>query len=209
MYNRAESDFSKSLSGRLSKEHIMVTRIESHGTGNGIPDMFVCGRGLDCWIELKADLSLSITNKTIKVDWRPGQIPWMYEYFSKHITKCCLTLVKVSDGMFIIPMINTFKDHLVYNPQSVNNQDLSKIKLFRVLDAMSVYWFNRDQSAETTYLDMINGFVEDFYPGIDYDPECLWNPDMLDQKADIKVFNSCKLDMIMTLESTAINNRNK
>lgn len=200
-----EADFSRSLSGRLAKEHIMVTRIESHGTGNGIPDMFVCGRGLDTWLELKADDKYSITDKVIKVDWRPGQQAWALEYFRKHTTKNCLTLVKVSDGIFIIPMIMTYDKHMVYNPQGISSKDLNKFKLYRILDAMSTYWFNRNQCAETTYLDMINGFVDDFYPGVDYDPECLWNPDLLDVKADIKTFNSSKLDLILTLESTVLN----
>lgn len=200
-----EAEFSRSLSGKLVKEHIMVTRIESHGTGNGIPDMFVCGRGLDCWLELKANERYSITDKVIKVDWRPGQIAWMLEYFRKHTTKCCLTLMRVSDGIFIIPMIMNYKEHMVYEPQAVAIDDIRKVKLYRVLDAMCHYWFNKNMTQDTTYLELINGFVDYFYPGIDYDPECLWNPDLLDSKADLKVFNSNKLDLIMTLESTCLN----
>ena len=44
---KTEAEFSKALTARLRKEHIRVTRIESHGTGNGIPDMFVDGRGVE------------------------------------------------------------------------------------------------------------------------------------------------------------------
>ena len=86
---RTEAEFSKALTARLRKEHIRVTRIESHGTGNGIPDMFVDGRGVDTFLELKNDPTISIHNKVIKVAWRPGQKAWMFEYFCKHTLKNC------------------------------------------------------------------------------------------------------------------------
>ena len=200
---KTEHEFSKSFSDRLVKAGLMVTRIESHVTGNGIPDMFVCGRGLDTWLELKNDLKLSIKDKQIKVAWRPGQIAWMYTYFQKHMFKNCLTLVAASDCIFIIPMISAFKDHIVFNPQSISYEELKWINISRVLTAMSTYCL---KCSNNTYLDMINSFVDEFYPGIDYDPECLFNPDLLDEPVNIEVFNSNKLDIIMTLEATTRNN---
>ena len=200
---KTEHDFSKSFSDRLAKARLMVTRIESHNTGNGIPDIFVCGRGLDTWLELKNDPKLSIKDKVIKVAWRPGQIAWMYTYFQKHRTKCCLTLVAVSDGIFIVSMTSAFKDHIVFNPQSISYEDLKWINIWRVLEAMSTYWI---KDSDENYLDMLNSFVDEFYPGVDYDPECLFNPDMLDESADTEVFNNSKLDIIMTLEATIRNN---
>ena len=200
---KTEYYFSRSLSARLAKEHLMVTRIESHITGNGIPDMFVCGHGLDTWLELKNDPKLSISAKVIKVAWRPGQVAWMYTYFQKHRTKSCLTLVAGSDGIFIIPITETFKDHTVYNPQSISYTDLKWINIRRVLAAMSTYWM---KDSSETYLDMLNSFVEEFYTGVDYDPECLLNTDMLDKTADIEIFNNKKLDILMTLEATIRNN---
>lgn len=202
---KTEHEFSKSFSDRLAKARLMVTRIESHNTGNGIPDMFVCGRGFDTWLELKNDIKLSIKDKQIKVAWRPGQIAWMYTYFQNHITKCCLTLVAASDGIFIVPMTSAFKDHIVLNPQSISYDDLRWINIWRVLEAMSTYWLECNGD-DRTYLDTLNTFVDEFYPGIDYDPECLFNPDMLDKTANIEVFNSGKLDIIMTLEATIRNN---
>lgn len=139
----------------------------------------------------------------IKVAWRPGQVAWMYTYFQKHRTKSCLTLVAASDGIFIIPMTATFKDHIVYNPQGICYEDFKWINIWRVLEAMSVYWI---KDSDENYLGMINSFVDEFYPGIDYDPECLFNPGLLDKTADIEVFNGNKLDIIMTLEATIRNN---
>lgn len=200
---KTEHEFSKSLSDRLTKAGLMVTRIESHNTGNGIPDMFVCGRGLDTWLELKNDPKLSIKDKVIKIAWRPGQVAWMYTYFQKHRTKSCLTLVAASDGVFIIPMTATFKDHVVYNSQSISYEDFKCINIWRVLTAMNTYWI---KDSDENYLGMINSFVDEFYPGVDYDPECLLNPDMLDITANAEVFNNMKLGIIMTLEATIRNN---
>ena len=200
---KTEHEFSKSLSDRLAKAGLMVTRIESHNTGNGIPDMFVCGRGLDTWLELKNDPKLSVKDKVIKVAWRPGQVAWMYTYFQKHRTKSCLTLVAASDGVFIIPMTAIYKDHVIYNPQSISYEDFKWINIWRVLEAMNTYWI---KGSDENYLDMINSFVDEFYPGVDYDPECLFNPDMLDKTANAEVFNGNKLDIIMTLEATVRNN---
>ena len=200
---KTEHEFSKSLSDRLAKAGLMVTRIESHNTGNGIPDMFVCGRGLDTWLELKNDPKLSVKDKVIKVAWRPGQVAWMYTYFQKHRTKSCLTLVAASDGIFIIPMTAIYKDHVVYNPQSISYEDFKWINIWRVLEAMNTYWI---KGSDENYLDMINSFVDEFYPGVDYDPECLFNPGMLDKTANAEVFNGNKLAIIMTLEATARNN---
>lgn len=200
---KTEHEFSKSLSDRLAKAGLMVTRIESHNTGNGIPDMFVCGRGLDTWLELKNDPKLSVKDKVIKVAWRPGQVAWMYTYFQKHRTKSCLTLVAASDGIFIIPMTAIYKDHVIYNPQSISYEDFKWINIWCVLEAMNTYWI---KGSDENYLDMINSFVDEFYPGVDYDPECLFNPDMLDKTANAEVFNGNKLDIIMTLEATVRNN---
>ena len=202
---KTEHDFSKSLSDRLAKARLMVTRIESHNTGNGIPDIFVCGRGLDTWLELKNDPKLSIKDKVIKVAWRPGQLAWMYTYFQKHMLKNCLTLVAASDGIFIISMTEIFTNHIVYNPNSISYGDLKWIDICRVLTAMSTYWVKCNDD-NRTYLDMLNSFVDEFYPDVDYDPECLFNPDLLDKTANTKVFNGIKLDIIMTLEATTRNN---
>ena len=68
---------------------------------------------------------------------------------------------------------------------------------------MSTYWI---KGSDENYLDMLNSFVDTFYPGVDYDPECLFNPDMLDESANAEVFNNMKLGIIMTLEATTRNN---
>ena len=80
----AESKFAASLVRMFNSNGCNATRIESHGTGNGIPDMYVLGFGTDFWLELKHDPKLGQNARTIKVDWRPGQQGWMYIYCLQH-----------------------------------------------------------------------------------------------------------------------------
>jgi hypothetical protein len=200
MYS-TEHAFSVAFCSKLKKAGMLVTRIESHGTGNGIPDMFVVGTGWDCWVELKNMPDKSIYSKVLTVPWRPGQVAWMFQYFNTIRIRSCLTIVACCDGVIIIPMIHTFKERKVYNPTGITWKDWSKINVRRVIQAMSAY------IRGTNYLDAVNKLCGMFYTGMDYDPECLWNPDLLDKQCDYKIFNSQKLDVIMTMEFTAMNNK--
>ena len=120
MLFNSEKDFSRALRTRLSKHGFMTTRIETHGTVNGMPDLYVCGFGYDCFIELKNDKQLSMHDKNIKVQWRPGQQSWMLEYYIKHVNKkCCLTIVAVEGGYYIIPMTCVYQRNTVFNAQNL------------------------------------------------------------------------------------------
>lgn len=203
----SENDFSKFLSTKLSKLGMRVTRFESHATGNGIPDMFIDGHGFDCFIELKNDDTLSVHDKVIKVQWRPGQQPWMYEYFLKHNkTRCCLTMIACKDGWFVIPMTQIFKNDTVYNADNfgISFKDLRHVTLCRLLDLMSTHIYN------VTYRDAIIAMVEKFWhfsddTTVDYDPEVLWNSKNIDDAFSSSVFESAKLDMFLTLENIMMN----
>lgn len=201
MYN-TEHAFNVAFCSRLKKFGMFVTRIESHGTGNGIPDLFVAGMGWDCWIELKNMPDKSIYSKVLTVPWRPGQVAWMFQYFNTVCMYNCLTIVACCDGVIIIPMIHAFKERKVYDPIGITWKDWNTVNLQTVLRAMSTYIIGSD-----TYLGLINKLCDKFYPGVDYDPECLWNPDLLEHRSDYKVFNSQKLDAIMTMEFTLMNDK--
>ena len=203
MYS-TEYAFSIPFCRKLTKAGLFVTRIESHGTGNGIPDLFVTGTGWDCWIELKNMPDKSIYSKVLTVPWRPGQVAWMFRYFNTVRRRSCLTIVACCDGVIIIPMIHPFKGHKVYDPIGITWKDWSKINVQRVLRAMSEYFIHYP---DHSYRGVITKFCNQFYPGIDCDPDTLWNPDLLEHQADYKVFNSQKLDVIMTMEFTAMNNK--
>lgn len=207
MYD-TENDFSTFLTTKLSKLGMRATRLESHSTSNGIPDMFVDGYGFDTFIELKNSKAISITDKKIKVQWRPGQQPWMYEYFLKHKhSKCCLTIVSCTDGWFVIPMTQIFKNNTVYNADNfgISYKDLKNVTIGRLFHLMSTHFALID-----TYRNAIIAMVNKFWrfsdgTTVDYDPDVLWNKQTIDDMFDACVFESAKLEMFSTLEGTMRN----
>ena len=202
-----ENDFSTFLTTKLKKLGMRATRIESHGTGNGIPDLFVDGYGMDCFIELKNDKKLSIHDKVIKVAWRPGQQAWMYEYFVSHRrSKCCLTIIACSDGWFVIPMTKVYKDNTIYNVDNfgISYEDLKYVTLGRLLHLMTTHF-----EFGTDYRTVIEAMVNKFWmfngEVLDHDPEVLWNKQTIDNQFEPEVFESAKLEMFLTLENTMRN----
>lgn len=207
MYD-TENDFSTFLTTKLSKLGMRATRLESHSTSNGIPDMFIDGYGFDTFIELKNDKKHSIKDKVIKVHWRPGQQPWMYEYFLKHKhSKCCLTVVACTDGWFIIPMTQIFKNNTVYNADNfgISYNDLKHVTIGRLIHLMSTH-FSSSDTYRNAIIAMVNKFWR-FSDGttVDYDPDVLWNKQTIDDMFDARVFESAKLEMFSTLEGTMRN----
>ena len=111
-----EQKFSRYLIGRLKNEGFICNRIETHGTLNGMPDMFVQGNGMDTFIELKNMKKSSVNDERFKVPWRPGQVAWSTVYRNTHmynvngfdITRCSWTLIGCSDGIIALPMWSNF-----------------------------------------------------------------------------------------------------
>lgn len=112
----SEQKFSHYLIGRLKNEGFMCNRIETHGTLNGMPDMFVQGHGMDTFIELKNMKKVSVNDERLKVSWRPGQVAWATIYRNTHmynvngfdITRCSWTFIGCSDGIIALPMWSNF-----------------------------------------------------------------------------------------------------
>ena len=99
----SEANFARSLSAKLKKHGYNVTRLESHSTGNGIPDMFVQGKGKDVFLELKNCPKLSVFNQYIKIPYRPGQVAWMYDYYLYHSKKkWCKTVIALCNGYLVV-----------------------------------------------------------------------------------------------------------
>lgn len=196
-----EKDFSKAFTDKLKRVGFTVTRLESHNTSNGIPDMFICGHGFDCFIELKNDKKHGPEALALPVEWRPGQRAWMLDYFLRQkYKKNCLTIVAVKEGYYIIPMTCMYENSTVYNSVNmyISKSDWSKINIPRVLHAMTEY-----MTGFGTYREAIIGLVIQYYPySIDYDPEVLWNEETIDNDFDAATFNSYKLEILLTLEAT-------
>ena len=109
MAYKNEAAFSRALSEALRKQGAIVTRIETGGTSQGVPDMFVQTNGGDVWLELKNIPNLddeAIERKGfIKVPWRPGQAAWGYNYWRMHSKKkFTLTVVAGKNKFYVIKM---------------------------------------------------------------------------------------------------------
>ena len=189
-----EAEFARSLSGRLKKSGFVVTRIESHGTGNGIPDMFVQGHGDDFWLELKYDKNLKPDKLHVKVQWRPGQVAWMYEYFLTHSrVKCCLTVVGCPDGCYVIRMSKPFENKEAYFPGFVSKEYVKHLPI--VLYIMS---HNIDLSDCETFRHAVIKFCDTYFPSKDYDPEVLWDG-TIDDLLDNEIFYNKQIDLYLDM----------
>ena len=176
MYS-SEAAFSKAFTAKLIKAGLSVTRIESHSTGNGIPDIFVQGYGKDFWIELK-NSKVSCNKDCVTVSWRPGQQAWAYEYYKFHAKKKqTLTLMSDTDGLFIIPMTTTYLHNKVTKPWFISYEEL-RLNHSSLTDLIRLLIFtthNLDYSPSRTYRDAIIHWVNEYYPDdCDYDPEVIW-----------------------------------
>lgn len=112
----SEQKFSHALIKLLKSEGFVCNRIESHGTLNGMPDMFVQGHGMDTFIEFKNMKNASVNDERLKVSWRPGQVAWSVTYRNCHtysingffITRCSWTFIGCNDGIIALPMWSNF-----------------------------------------------------------------------------------------------------
>ena len=172
----SEAKFSRSLIAQMKSIGFDVTRIESHSTGNGIPDMFVEGNGIDFWLELK-----NSKTDSNKVAWRPGQQAWMRNYFLLHQTKCCLTLKAMPSGVMVVPMIDTYNDNLVSHSQVVSWQDWRELKkgmeLARFFSAMTDCTFHRQGKWQTSARTLLCTFADWWFHDVDFDPDVFDIPD--------------------------------
>jgi hypothetical protein len=82
-----ESSLNSRLARLAKKDGVFYQRIETPGTGLGVPDLFVLVAGRAIWIELKVGKfqtkrgkSDLYTAKRFVPDWRPGQISWAVRY---------------------------------------------------------------------------------------------------------------------------------
>lgn len=70
-----ESLLYKKLKNQLSQQNVFLQRIESGGTGLGIPDLFFQHTSINGWIELKQINHNQ--GEYVKIPFRPGQLGWL------------------------------------------------------------------------------------------------------------------------------------
>lgn len=187
---RTERNFIDAFKKKIGSR-MQVIRIESHSTGNGIPDTFVQGLSEDFWIEFKN--SKFSKGSTVSVPWRPGQQAWAAEYKRAHLTKCTLTLMSGEDGIYFIPMYKTYKDNKVENALYMSIAEWNHMKwyqLFKILHILTnepILIF----TPTGTYRELIVDFINKYYPtDMDYDVDVIFptqivNPDNIISSKDI------------------------
>ena len=110
---KSESAFSKAFVESLRNRHIVVTRIETGSTSQGVPDLYIQGYGGDLWIELKNKKS-KVDRRFFKIDWRPGQQAWHSIYYKEHwYKKMVFTIMADLSGFEMVPMSRIYVDNLV------------------------------------------------------------------------------------------------
>jgi len=171
-----EQSFSKALTAKMKKQGVDYTRIESHGTANGIPDLFVMSGLDDMWIELKNDSTVFHTAAYIKVAWRPGQQAWFEQYRRHHISKRGVTLMSGADCIFIIPMDRLYSSNIVALPWYV---DYATWKMLDIKQVLSCVCFKYKYPKCNTYREAFIEFMEIVYgpetlKAYDWDPEVAW-----------------------------------
>lgn len=73
---KPETKFANALCPKLRERGWFVQRIESGETGSGIPDIYLSKGSVQAWLELKAMDVMWPTD--MKIDFRPGQWPWLH-----------------------------------------------------------------------------------------------------------------------------------
>lgn len=177
-----EKEFSKHIAAAFQKSGYYVTKIESHGTQPGIPDLFVVGHGYQMWIELKV-IENQEANGDIKVPWRPWQQAWAMEYKTHMIINCSLTMVWAAGDILVIPMDRLYEKHVV------TRQDYIPLKDTCIGDLYEITRCLHDCFADT-YREAINKTCG-AQPQVDWDPDVLWDEYGLPGYAIDDKFNRC------------------
>lgn len=194
-----EQAFSKALCARLKKEGFMVQRMETHGTGVGVPDIYAVGHGFAVWLELKVHETNSIFMNKVKVPWRPGQQAWHLDYRSHmHCTRCVLTLMSCKDGVIVVPMDQVYDKSVVIKPQGMNYKQWKDINLTRLLNVMSLPVARVCQNSKYDRITSLVCWIDAYWPeGLDYDAEVLLDEYGIKSNSD---FENNKLNLFLELE---------
>ena len=193
-----EQIFSNKLSNRLKRQGIYIQKIESHYTGNGIPDMFLYGHGLECFIELKSKSSCTINSDYYKIEWRPGQQAWYENYYkAMYGTKCCLTIVDVYDGLLFIP------NNVIYNKNIVNEPIKLNINEVHYNVTKLIFMLTNMRTKFKTFREACNDWLNYWYYNENIKAEDIWNSNIdIDSKFNSNIFLYEQGDMFKKVESS-------
>jgi hypothetical protein len=103
MSKRPEQKFKLNIKKAYERIKLKVNNFESEGTEVGIPDQYICGLGIQAWIEYKVEYSSDWPCKR-QIIFRPRQYSWLKdEYEHGGLAFVCIqymngcTLVAIQD----------------------------------------------------------------------------------------------------------------
>jgi len=99
-----ESRFKARIINHLKKLGYYTQTIEST-TGRGIPDIYICGRGIGAWIEVKAPTHNKVT-------LRPEQRVWLNIVGIKHKIPCFVLAEHQNTGKISVSFPHNYKDSM-------------------------------------------------------------------------------------------------
>ena len=99
MAKRPEQKLKDSTRKEYEKIGVDITYIESEMTELGIADTFICGRGVQGWIEYKVEYS-SDWPCSRRIAFRPGQYPWLMRKYKHGVLS--LVCIQYMNGIAIV-----------------------------------------------------------------------------------------------------------
>lgn len=170
-----EKSFYRYLKGRMDRAGLAAVRIETHGTVSGMPDLYVMGKGVDAFVELKNMKDVSVNSNRIKVPWRPGQQSWAARYREHHHANCSRyiyekyswTLAGCKDGVLAVRMREPYEGNTI---TSLNESDVfrfnfieaEQLDLRRLLLGHSQVYMPKVRK-DTTWREFLQDCVELIY----------------------------------------------
>lgn len=131
MKDRHETAYRADLAAGFRRIGVLAQPIETGGTGDGVPDLFIaCGKAV--WIEVKKG---ALNGNKINVTYRPGQKKWLQE----NAAQGGISIVHV-----VVPSLNK---HYVFRnrqPDSFLIEDSSyNLKLEKINYEIYAEWLRR------------------------------------------------------------------
>jgi len=107
-----EKAFVAALVAKLRKQKYFVTYIETGKVTLGVPDLYVCNKEEQVWIEAKRVWQKFNAKKIVQVPWRPGQQAWSLKHYKASgvpvLIFCCF-----NDCVKVLEYKKFYEDDLV------------------------------------------------------------------------------------------------
>ena len=110
MIYKNELKYRQAVVKALKSRGWFVQLIEVGATNRGVPDTVMIKGGRMIWVEYKNQPWTPPTPK-VKVDYRPGQQAWMYEW-KRRGGECC-TIAAIKDKMFCSFFSKVIQDNML------------------------------------------------------------------------------------------------